>query len=126
MAKKFKTKKGNSKLYPNMIYIDPEDVNAPQDYIISKKVIFDGGLHSFSVAEVNWEGGIGYGLRWNVSRREWDRNDKINGTIPCYGMPFSTATPVWFIIPNITHDAVMHMIEEEKKQIKKENYYYED
>lgn len=52
MAKKFITKKGKSKQFPNMVYVDPVDVNAPQDYIISKKVIFDGGLHSFSIAEV--------------------------------------------------------------------------
>ena len=124
MKKNFLTKKGNSKKYPNMVYIDPKDVNAPKDCILSKKIIFDGGLHSFSIAEVNWQGSICYGMRWNVSRKEWYRNDKINGQEPCYGMPFSTANPVWFIIPYITQDVVMRMIEEEEKRIKKEDFYY--
>lgn len=126
MAKIFRQKRGNSKQFPNMEYIDPIDVNAPQDYIISKKVIFDGGLHSFSIAEVNWEGGISYGMRWNVSRREWDRDDKRNGQNPCYGMPFSTATPVWFIIPHVTYDAVKHIIDAEKKRLKEKEYYCEE
>lgn len=125
MTKIFKTKKSNSKRYPNMVYIDPADVNAPQDYIVGKKVIFDGGLHSFSIAEVNWEGGKGYGMRWNVSRREWDRSDKISGQNPCYGMPFSTRTPVWFIIPHITIQEINRMIEQEEERLAKEDFYYE-
>ena len=125
MEKKFITRKGKSKQFPNMVYVDPVDVNAPQDYIISKKVIFDGGLHSFSIAEVNWKGGISYGMRWNMSMREKERDDKKNGLAPCYGMPFSTRTPVWFIIPHITIQEINRMIEQEKERLAKEDFYYE-
>lgn len=74
---------------------------------------------------MNWKGGISYGMRWNMSMREKERDDKKNGLAPCYGMPFSTRTPVWFIIPHITIQEINRMIEQEKERLAKEDFYYE-
>lgn len=104
-----------------MNYIKPNKVVSPRDFIKNVNVLFDGGINSFSIAELEWEGGKSYGMRWNVARREWDDPEKLNGNKICMGMPTSRAYPVWFILPNATTNYIQEIIEEEKKQLKKRN-----
>ncbi len=86
-----------------MNYRKPENVLSPRDTIREVKVICDDGENSISVAKIKWEDKEVTGVRWNVSMREWDDQDKINGK-ECLGMPISTGHPVWFIIPNELFD----------------------
>lgn len=103
-----------------MHYVKAADVISPQQYVTNVKVIFDGGLHSFSVAEIEWEGGNCIGIRWNVARNEWVREDKKNGDCACLGMPTSHGKPVWFILPSVSVKYLHQMIEDEKKRLKEE------
>jgi len=103
-----------------MKYIKPNRVVSPRDYVKNVHVIFDGGIDSFSIAELEWEGGKSLGMRWNVARREWDDPQKINGSIEfeCKGMPTSRSYPVWFILPEIIANHIPQIIEDEKLRIK--------
>lgn len=103
-----------------MSYVKAADVISPQKYVRSVKVIFDGGLHSFSIAEIEWDGGICIGMRWNVARNEWERDDKKNGNCICLGMPTSHGKPVWFILPSVSINYLYQMIDDEKKRLKEE------
>ena len=100
-----------------MRYIKPDRVISPRDFIRDVHVIFDGGIYSFSIAELEWEGGKTYGMRWNVARREHDNPEKQNGNIECMGMPTSRAYPVWFILPEIIGNHIHEIIEDEEKRI---------
>lgn len=82
-----------------MIYHNPNTVLSPKDFVDNVSVIFDGGANSYSIAEVIWEGQKQLAIRWNIARREWDDQNKINNQTTCVGMPSSHGYPVWFIIP---------------------------
>ena len=103
-----------------MIYFKPNQVTSPQKFMKIVRVIFDGGLYSFSIAELEWEGSKVYGMRWNVSRKEWDDSDKISGKKICLGMPVSRARPVWFVIPNVTAKYFEQIISDELERLKSE------
>ncbi len=83
-----------------MKYTPPSTVTSPQDYISNIRVIFDGGVDSFSVAKLDWEGEPRIAMRWNVARREWDDPEKQSGKKVCVGMPSSHGYPVWFVLPD--------------------------
>lgn len=102
-------------------YVNPANVVSPRDCISNLKVIFDGGVDSFSVAEMDWDGSKVLGIRWNVALREWDRQDKLSGLVICLGMPTSRAYPVWFILPDIFTTHISQIIKEEQIRIKEAN-----
>lgn len=103
-----------------MRYVKAADVVSPRDFVRNVNVIFDGGLHSFSIAELEWEGEECFGMRWNVARNEWDRKDKQNGSSICLGMPTSHGIPVWFILPTVSVNYINQIIEDERKRLKEE------
>ena len=98
-----------------MIYVRPDKVLSPRDFIENVEVIFDGGSGEntndpgFSLARITWEGNSALGIRWNVARREWDSPDKIDNSKTCVGMPSSHGYPVWFVIPNELLDSNSEM-----------------
>ena len=101
-----------------MYYIKPNKVVSPRDYVKNVNVIFDGGIDSFSIAKLEWEGGKSIGMRWNVARREWDDPEKKNGNVECKGMPVSRSYPVWFILPDTIANYISQIIKDEKKRLK--------
>lgn len=102
-----------------MKYIKPSGVISPMDCVSNVKVLFDGGIDSFSIAEMEWEGTPVHGIRWNVARREWDDVDKVNGIKTCLGMPTSRGYSVWFVLPDVFIPYVNQIIADEKERLKK-------
>lgn len=82
-----------------MIYHDPHTVLSPRDFVSNVRVLHDGGVGSFSVALIEFEGVDCLAMRWNVARREEDDPVKISGQKICVGMPSSRGYPVWFVLP---------------------------
>ncbi len=83
-----------------MNYFKPENVISPKDYVEILQILHDGGVDSYSVAKIKWNGNDVIGVRWNVAQREWDNVDKLSGKQKCVGMPSSRGYPVWFVLPN--------------------------
>ena len=83
-----------------MIYIDPQNVTSPKDFVEEVQVLYNDGPEGVSMARIIWEGKECLGIRWNIARREWDENEKINDKKQCVGMPSSRGYPVWFILPD--------------------------
>ena len=83
-------------------YQDPKKVLSPKDCISDVNVIFDGQIHNggYSLAIVKWKGEQKIAMRWNINQREWDDQNKKNGTIICIGEPNSRGYSTWFIHPN--------------------------
>lgn len=77
-------------------------VLSPKDCISNVKPLYDGGANpgEFSVAIVDWNGDSCIGVRWNITEREIDDDEKINGKKTCVGEPNSRGYPTWFILPN--------------------------
>jgi len=105
-----------------MNYTNPNQVISPKKYLKVINVIFDGGLYSFSIAELEWEKNKVYGMRWNVGRNEWDNPDKKSGLKICLGMPVSRARPVWFILPDVISKSFDRIIADELERLKSEGY----
>lgn len=85
-------------------YYDPEKVVSPRDCISEVTTIFDGGAdydkhEPFSLAVVTWDGEKRIGIRWNVTYREWEDQDKKSGVKMCVGEPNSRGYPTWFMLP---------------------------
>ena len=108
--------------FQNMRYVKAIDVTSPKNHLQSVNVIFDGGLFSFSIAELVFDGDRVYGLRWNVGRNEWDRSDKLNGSTVCLGMPVSRGCPVWFNLPPVSDQYINNFITDEQKRLREEGY----
>lgn len=103
-------------------YINPADVISPKDLISNVEVLFDGGNESFSMARLTWYGTDGcYAMRWNVSNRELDNEQKANGNIPCIGLPQSHGHPTWFILPEVIKDYIDDIKKQERERICKEH-----
>lgn len=100
-----------------MRYIDPASVISPRDYVKHVHVIFDGGVDSFSIAEMEWDGNSVYGMRWNVAAREWSDAAKESGAAVCKGMPVSRSYPVWFVLPGAFVNWIPQIIADEEKRI---------
>jgi hypothetical protein len=83
-------------------YHKPADVLSPKDCISNVRTIYDGGANpgEFSVAIVEWNEEPCIGVRWNITEREIDDEDKISGKKICVGEPNSRGYPTWFILPN--------------------------
>lgn len=69
-----------------MAYIKPETVLSPKGSVADLNVLHNNG--SWSVAEMNWQGQLALGVRWNGS-------DNESGV----GTPQSRGLPMWFIVP---------------------------
>lgn len=83
-----------------MKYYKPLQVVSPKEYLKVIKIICDYGEKSYSIAELDWDGKICYGIRWNIARNEWNDEEKKNENKKCIGMPSSRGYPVWFILPD--------------------------
>jgi hypothetical protein len=83
-------------------YHDPTTVLSPKDCVSDVTPIFDGAVNNgaFSIAKVKWNGDPKIAVRWNVTEREWDDQNKINGSTVCVGEPNSRGYATWFILPN--------------------------
>ncbi len=73
------------------MYIDPQTVISPKNKVSGVKVLFDRGPvdHSWSVAQLTYDGNECIGIRWNGDSKESKR-----------GVPLAHANPAWFILPN--------------------------
>ncbi len=93
-----------------MRYINPSKVLSPRDFIEIIEILHDGGENSFSLAKISWEGNVGFAMRWNVARREWNDPEKKAEIKECVGMPSSHGYPVWFVIPNEFKDSILNFL----------------
>jgi len=75
-------------------FTKPQEVTSPRDLVKILKIVYSGGAHSYSIAKLEWNKKECYGIRWNVSIRELQRNSK-----KCIGNPSSRGFPTWFILP---------------------------
>lgn len=82
-----------------MSYILPQDVISPKNMINKVNVLYDGGQDGISLAEIDWNGKLELAIRYNSSYVECQDPNKISGKQVCKGVPFSSAHPVWFILP---------------------------
>ena len=82
-----------------MIYKNPQQVTSPQDAVSNIRVILDQGENGVSVALLDWFGLPNIAIRYNVSHKEWDNEDKASETVECVGNPVSRGYPTWFILP---------------------------
>lgn len=82
-----------------MRYYNPSEVTSPRDHVSNVRVLFDGGVRSVSIAEIEWDGDDVFVMRWNVNNREWNDTEKLKDKKICVGMPSSRGYPVWFVIP---------------------------
>ena len=87
-----------------MKYYAPELIVNPKDYVKNVEVIFNGGEKSFSLVKLDWNGSPQLAIRRNVSERESEDQEKIDGKKICAGMPSSHGYPVWFVLPQAIFD----------------------
>jgi hypothetical protein len=87
------------------MYHDPKTVLSPKDRVKSVEVIYDKGPvdHSWSVAQIEWEGSPVVGIRWNGDSRSHK------------GLPQARGNPAWFIVPNELADAVLNAAHERSR-----------
>jgi len=75
-------------------------VLSPRQSVLSVHEIFDGETDKgYSVALIDWEGNKCIGIRWNLTKSEWESQEKISGKKKCVGEPNSRGFPTWFILP---------------------------
>jgi hypothetical protein len=80
--------------------INPNVVTSPKGRVENLKVIYNSGEktgaeHSWSLAEMKWDGTPAMGLRWNG---------------PGIGTPHSRGIPTWFIVPEEVANIVVEML----------------
>ena len=99
-------------------YVKPKNVISPMDYVQEVTPIFDGTeknegkekskqLEDFSLAILKWQDEYTLGIRWNLTMREDKDHEKQSGQKQCKGMPFSSAHPIWFVLPKQLHESVL-------------------
>ena len=64
-------------------------------------------LEDFSLAILKWQDEYTLGIRWNLTMREDKDPEKQSGQKQCKGMPFSSAHPIWFVLPKQLHESVL-------------------
>lgn len=82
-------------------YCDPRTVNGPKSHVSNVRVIYDGGANDCSVAQLDWDGEPGVGLRWNGT-----------STDQPLGSPQSRGHPFWFLVPEGFTDVVLQRARE--------------
>lgn len=101
-----------------LYYVKPKNVTSPMDYVQEVTPIFDGTeknegkekskrLEDFSLAILKWQDEYTLGIRWNLTMREDKDPKKQSGQKQCKGMPFSSAHPIWFVLPKQLHESVL-------------------
>ena len=99
-------------------YVKPKNVTSPMDYVQEVTPIFDGTeknegkekskqFEDFSLAILKWQDEYTLGIRWNLTMREDKDHEKQSGQKQCKGMPFSSAHPIWFVLPKQLHESVL-------------------
>ena len=99
-------------------YVKPKNVTSPMDYVQEVTPIFDGTeknegkekskqFEDFSLAILKWQDEYTLGIRWNLTMRENKDHEKQRGQKQCKGMPFSSANPIWFVLPKQLHESVL-------------------
>ncbi len=90
------------------MYHDPKTVLSPKDRVKSVEVIFYKSpvYHSWSVAQIEWDGSPVVGIRWNGDSSSHK------------GLPQARGNPAWFIVPEELAGAVLNAAQEwsQKKQ----------
>lgn len=84
----------------NYRYRNPKRVNSPIDKINKIDLLYEDKKGGVSLAKIKWGENEVIGIRWNISMREWNEPQKINGNKECVGMPVSRGYPTWFILPD--------------------------
>jgi hypothetical protein len=69
-------------------YCDPKTVQGPKSHVSNVRVIYDGDADNGSVAQLDWDGEPGVGIRWNGNSEQQP-----------LGNPQSRGNPVWFLVP---------------------------
>lgn len=106
-----------------MIYKNPNTVVSPRPFVKLIKVLFDGGPHSISIAEILWKGDPVYAYRWNIAQLEWEDDDKKNNLKECFGYPVSRSQPTWMVLPAMFDLSLINlMIEKEMQRLKEKGY----
>lgn len=93
-----------------MKYTKPEKVKSPRSSVEIIKILCDKGEDSYSVAELKWCGKKCFGMRWNISQKEWNDKAKQQEIATCIGMPSSRGHSTWFILPDELNDYIQHLI----------------
>ena len=82
-------------------YCNPKTVNGPKSHVSNVHVIYDGGASDCAVAQLDWDGETGVGIRWNGNNMDQP-----------LGSPQSRGHPFWFLVPDAFADAVLQRAEE--------------
>jgi hypothetical protein len=77
-------------------YCDPTTVHGPKKRVSNVHVVYDGGPDGCAVAELDWDGEPGVGIRWNGNPEESP-----------LGTPESRGNPLWFRVPPAFEDLVL-------------------
>lgn len=100
-------------------YIPPKEVKSPKEFVELLEVIHDGKEEGYSIAKIKWDGKECIGIRWNITMREWNDEEKKKGNKICLGMPSYFGHSVWFILPG----DLLKKNSEIWKKIEKANIY---
>lgn len=82
-------------------YIDPRQVDSPKRYVSNVRVVYDGGADDCAVAELDWDGQPGIGIRWNG-----------NSETQPLGNPQSRGYAQWYLVPQPFQDVVLERARE--------------
>jgi len=84
-----------------MPYIPPASVLSPRNAVRAVDVLYetDPGEDGWAVAQLNWNGDLVLGLRWN------------GGSESSLGTPNARGIPTWFIVPEELEDVIRERIE---------------
>lgn len=82
-------------------YLDPRQVDSPKRSVCNVRVVYDGGADDCAVAELDWDGQPGVGIRWNG-----------NAETHPLGSPQGRGYAQWFLVPGPFQDAVLQRARE--------------
>lgn len=83
-----------------MSYETPDHVQGPRKSVSNVRVIYDGGEDDAAIAQLDWNGEPGVGMRWNG-------NDERP-----LGNPQSRGHPVWWLVPPEFQEAILARVNE--------------
>ncbi|HMH00442.1 MAG TPA: hypothetical protein VK555_03460 [Terriglobales bacterium] len=82
-----------------MPYIRPASVIAPRSALRAVDVLYETGEDGWAVAQLNWNGDLVLGIRWN------------GGLESSLGTPNARGIPTWFIVPPELEEVIRERIE---------------
>lgn len=77
-------------------YTYPQDVTSPKGTWELKRVLYDGGVNSFSIAEGDWDGHGRLAIRWNNTGNGYPVGRK--------------GVPIWFLLPEELREAIFQAL----------------